>query len=150
MGRSLDLTAAVAALRQVREAPGSTPAFRVTASRVGKQEYRSHDVTGADFGLFRWNACALPFGDATVDRIVANLPFCIRVGSHKKNPRLYRWFLDEAARVVKPGGRVVFLSLARRLVASLLLRYPRFTCVGRHPVNLGGLVPSAYVVDVSD
>ncbi len=135
------------------EAGETVPGLRLLAGdidpvAVGKA-HTNRAAVGADFGLFRWNACALPFRDATVDRIVANLPFGVRIGSHKKNPRLYRWFLDEAARVVTPGGRVVFLSLARRLVASLLPRYPQFTCVGRHPVNIGGLVPSAHVVDAS-
>lgn len=101
---------------------------------------------GVCFPLFRWDARRLPLADHSMDRMVANLPFGVRVGSHRKNRALYRDLLAEFERVLSPAGIVVLLTLERRLMASLLPCYPVFTTLAQHPVNIGGLVPSAYVL----
>lgn len=96
--------------------------------------------------LFRWDARKLPLRDQSVDRLVSNLPFGRRVGSHDVNVRLYPGFLRSLARVLKPGGRAVLLSLERRLLERLLARHKELNLIRRIPINLAELHPSVYVL----
>lgn len=49
----------------------------------------------------------LPLETSTVDAVIANLPFGIRVKHGASNRRLYRRFLTEAIRLLRPGGQIV-------------------------------------------
>src|SRR5258707_9310527 len=54
--------------------------------------------------LENWDAGALPLGDASVDKIVTNLPWGLRYGSHRGNRKPYPLWFSECARVLKSGG----------------------------------------------
>jgi len=51
--------------------------------------------------LENWDAGALPLGDASVDKLVTNLPWGLRYGSHGENRKLYPLWFREFARVSK-------------------------------------------------
>ncbi|HLH77631.1 MAG TPA: methyltransferase domain-containing protein [Candidatus Binataceae bacterium] len=57
-----------------------------------------------------WDATALPLRDASVTRVIVNLPWGRRIGSHSDNRRLYPRLMGEFRRVLVPGGRLVMLS----------------------------------------
>jgi len=59
--------------------------------------------------LARWNATALPLPAEFVDRIVSNPPFGKQLSSPAEIGPLYRAMVREADRVLKPGGRAVYL-----------------------------------------
>ena len=67
------------------------------------------------------DATDLPLSGKSVDAIVADLPFGQLVGSHSDNVTLYPKLLKEAARLAKPGGRVVFISHEVKLMETLLV-----------------------------
>jgi hypothetical protein len=67
----------------------------------------------------RWDATSLPLEDASVDKIVSNLPWGIKHGSHGDNRRLYPRLITEFRRVLKPGGTMVLLSAEARLMSEL-------------------------------
>ncbi len=96
--------------------------------------------------LFRWDARRLPLREQSVDRVVCNLPFGRRVGSHDVNVRLYPGLLRSLARVLKPGAQAVLLSLERRLLERLLTRHKELQLLRRIPINLAELHPSVYVL----
>jgi len=75
-------------------------------------------------GLLHWDASRLPLGDACVDRVAANLPWGGRHGSARTNPSLYTAVLAETARVLRPGGRAVFLTSEGRLLRDALMKQP--------------------------
>lgn len=56
----------------------------------------------------------------SIDFVLGNLPFGRRSGSHGCNRKLYGPFLRETARVLRPGGRALLLTLERRLMEELL------------------------------
>lgn len=73
-------------------------------------------------GLHRWDATRLPLPDASVTRVVCNLPFGVRIGRGADLPALYRAFLAEVRRVLPAGGRAVLLASDIRLLERLLGR----------------------------
>lgn len=94
--------------------------------------------------LLRWDARRLPLPDDCLDVILCDLPFGRRVGSHRANKHLYPHLLPELARVLKPGGRAVLLTVERRIIERSVNRDPRWRWRASHPINLGGLEPVIY------
>jgi tRNA G10 N-methylase Trm11 len=69
--------------------------------------------------LESWDAASLPLADASVNKIVTNLPWGIRYGSHGENRKLYPEWFREFARVLKSGGTMVLLTSEWRLMRDL-------------------------------
>jgi tRNA G10 N-methylase Trm11 len=66
-----------------------------------------------------WDAGALPLADASVTKIVSNLPWGIKHGSHAANRRLYADWIAELNRVLTPKGKMVLLTSEWRLMRDL-------------------------------
>lgn len=75
-------------------------------------------------GILRWDATCLPLPEACVDRVAANLPWGGQHGSPQTNPALYAGALAEIDRVLKPGGRAVFLTSEFALLRDALKKQP--------------------------
>ncbi len=73
--------------------------------------------------LVRWDATRLPLAAASVDRIVCNPPFGKQLSSLDKVPGLYAAFAAECDRVLRPGGRAVFLVAEREALRQPLFLY---------------------------
>ncbi len=67
-----------------------------------------------------WDARSLPLDAASVTRIVTNLPFGKRVGSHETNAALYSALAEEFARVLAADGLLVTLTSEDRLWNMIL------------------------------
>jgi len=74
---------------------------------------------GASITLERRDATALPLDDGTVDTVAADLPYAMLLGSGTANAELYPALVDEAARVLKPAGRLLVVTTQNRLMASV-------------------------------
>jgi tRNA (guanine6-N2)-methyltransferase len=72
--------------------------------------------------LHRWEAPALPLPDSSVGKIITNLPWGARHGSHEENRRVYPRVFQEFHRLVAPGGRIVILTGETRLMSDLIAR----------------------------
>lgn len=70
--------------------------------------------------LARWDATALPLETASVDRIVSNPPFGKQLSSLDQIGPLYEAAAREWDRVLRPGGRAVFLVAERETLAAAL------------------------------
>jgi 23S rRNA G2445 N2-methylase RlmL len=66
--------------------------------------------------LMDWDVTRLPLADGSVDALTVDLPFGQLVGSHATNAELYPRLLAEAARVARPGARLVAISQQVRLL----------------------------------
>jgi len=104
-------------------------------------------AAGVRASLVQADATRLALAAASVDKIVSNLPWGRRIGSHRTDRWLYPRFLSEANRVLRPGGTMVLLSLERRLMLSLLERMPGLHLVSRTMVTITGMRPSIYVLE---
>jgi tRNA (guanine6-N2)-methyltransferase len=73
-------------------------------------------------GLAQGDALRLPLGNAAATHLVTNLPWGTKYGSHGENRRLYPRLVQEFARVVRPGGRLVMLTAERMLMREVANR----------------------------
>ena len=91
--------------------------------------------------LFLWDARFLPLNQWSVDKIVCNLPFGER-GNDVEVRDLYRRFLKECERVLKPTGRMVLLTTQQSMLEYLLnQRESAFKIRQKFRINLRGLKP---------
>ena len=96
--------------------------------------------------LWRGDARTIPLRDATVDRVLSNLPFGKRVGSHIGNRGLYPAVMREIARVLPRQGRAVLLTEDKRLFTQTVQRTRGIRIIKQITFSTGGAHPSAYVV----
>jgi tRNA (guanine6-N2)-methyltransferase len=73
-------------------------------------------------GLAQGDALRLPLGNGAATHLVTNLPWGTKYGSHGENRRLYPRLVEEFARVVRPGGRLVMLTAERMLMREVASR----------------------------
>jgi 23S rRNA G2445 N2-methylase RlmL len=73
-------------------------------------------------GLAQADALRLPLGNAAATHLITNLPWGTKYGSHGENRRLYPRLVEEFARVVRPGGRLVMLTAERMLMREVANR----------------------------
>ncbi|MBH5335921.1 methyltransferase domain-containing protein [Streptomyces pactum] len=102
---------------------------------------------GKPYLLAQARAEALPLPAQSVDRVISNMPFGKRVGSHQVNSLLYPRFLGELARVLRPKGRAVLLTEDKRLFQQAVQETRRIRVIKEVQVTSGGLHPTAYVVE---
>lgn len=115
----------------------------------GEIQPRWLDAARSNLGaghLARADARRLPVASGTVDRVLANLPFGKRVGSHRINEDLYPAALREIARVLPGNGRAVLLTEDKRLFRETVQRTPLLRVIKEVVLARGGIHPSAYVV----
>ncbi len=96
--------------------------------------------------VLRADAGQLPVATASVDRVLANLPFGKRVGSHGDNVALYPRVLRELSRVLTSQGRVVLLTEDKNLFRQTTQRTPKLHIVRELVLESGGAHPSAFVL----
>jgi SAM-dependent methyltransferase len=96
--------------------------------------------------LIRSSAAALPLRPATIDRVIANLPFGKLVGSHRTNRTLYPAVLRELDRVLKPTGRAVLLTEDKRLLRTAVEQQRALKLVRERLLRYNGATPTAYVL----
>lgn len=101
---------------------------------------------GLDGSLLNVDAQRLPFPNGSIDRIIANMPFGKRVGTHKHNIQMYPAALREISRVMTPRGRAVLLTEDKRLFRETVQRTPLLRVIKEILLERGGAHPSAYVV----
>jgi tRNA (guanine6-N2)-methyltransferase len=90
-----------------------------------------------------WDASAIPLADASVSMICADLPFGQLVGSHRENQEFYPRVFAEAARVARPGARMVLLTHEVRLLDRTAERFAhQWQPLEVLRVRSGGMTPA--------
>jgi tRNA (guanine6-N2)-methyltransferase len=84
--------------------------------------------------------------DRSIDRVVANLPFGKRVGSHQDNVRLYPAALAEIARVLTDDGRAVLLTEDKRLLRDAVAHTKGLKLAKERVLRFNGATPTAFVI----
>jgi 23S rRNA G2445 N2-methylase RlmL len=97
--------------------------------------------------LRQWDARSLPIDAGSVSAAAVNLPFGRQIGSPDENRALYPAFLREAARVLRPGARLIALTGDRRTFEDALRRVGKLERRAAYPVLLLGQPASVYVLE---
>ncbi|HEX3930307.1 MAG TPA: methyltransferase domain-containing protein [Nocardioides sp.] len=100
----------------------------------------------APLRLVRADATRLPLSSGCADRVIGNLPFGKRVGSHGANQELYPRFCRELDRVLTGDGRAVLLTEDKRLLVDSIQRTRGLRVIKEATFETGGAHPTAYVV----
>jgi tRNA (guanine6-N2)-methyltransferase len=93
-----------------------------------------------------WDAHSLPLDDASVTRILTNLPFGKQIGSHETNVDLYAALIEEFGRVLAPEGLMVTLTSEDRLW-DMVLRDHGWKTVKKVVLVVLGLPASIFVTE---
>jgi 23S rRNA G2445 N2-methylase RlmL len=91
--------------------------LREEAVTMARRNARTADVTAT---WRAWDARSLPLDDASVTRVITNLPFGKQLGSHEENATLYAVLADEFKRVLSADGLLVALTSEDRLWEATL------------------------------
>lgn len=89
------------------------------------------------------------FPEGYFTKIISNLPFGIHSGSRQANVRLYRFLADKSINWLKPGGRAVFITQAKKLLRDSFAHNPKWKLVEEVKLEIGGLTPSIFIYEKS-
>jgi 23S rRNA G2445 N2-methylase RlmL len=81
---------------------------------------RNARFASVDINVSTWDARSLPLDQASVTRIITNMPFGKQISSHEQNKSLYAATLHEFGRVLSSDGILVSLTSEDRLWDTLL------------------------------
>jgi tRNA (guanine6-N2)-methyltransferase len=115
------------------------------ATRLAAENVRSLAVQQS-VSVLAADATDLPFDDASVDRVVSDLPFGKRIGSNELNKTLYPAILREIERVLTADGRCVLLSDDKRVFAESVAHARGLKVSGERVIRYNGVTPTAYIV----
>ncbi|GAB5491413.1 MAG: methyltransferase domain-containing protein [Phototrophicaceae bacterium] len=94
------------------------------------------------------DAIQLPLADASIDKLVADLPFGYLSGSHDENEWLYPAILSESARVAQRGATFVIITHEVRLIESILDSTIEWRLMAEPlKITLSGLHPRIYLLE---
>jgi 23S rRNA G2445 N2-methylase RlmL len=97
--------------------------------------------------LRQWDARELPLDAGSVSAAAVNLPFGRQIGSPEANRALYPAFLREAARVLRPGARLVALTGDRQTFVESLRRTSKLARRETFAVAVLGQPATVYVLE---
>jgi 23S rRNA G2445 N2-methylase RlmL len=113
------------------------------AVAMAKRNARAADVVAT---WRAWDARVLPLEDASVTRILTNLPFGKQIGTHEANIALYAALIKEFGRVLTPDGLMVTLTSEDRLW-DMVLRDAQWRIVKKVVCVILGQPASIFVAD---
>lgn len=97
--------------------------------------------------LMQADAAHLPVSSESIDRIVSNIPFGKRVGSHAENQKMYPAFLSEVTRALRVDGRCVLLTEDKNLFRQSVEATRGLRILREVKLASGGAHPSAFVLE---
>lgn len=97
-------------------------------------------------GLINANAACLPLPDNSVNKLCADFPFGNLVGSVETNQQLYPAFLQEAARVSRPGAIFVLIVQQHSLIENALRQMSFWRKEQPIKVSLSGFTARIYIL----
>ena len=97
--------------------------------------------------IIRWDVSMIPLRDNSVDVVICDMPFGRRSGSYMENSSLYPKFMNEMARIITPQGRLILLTLQKKLLGRVIASIPCLRIVEVAPCYMGGLQLSLYRIE---
>lgn len=131
-------------------AHSTAPAAALTGSDIDDRALALAMINFSRFGvdgqLRLGDAVLIPEPDSSVDRVICNLPFGKRVGSHDGNKIIYPAALNEIRRILTADGRVVLLTDDKRLLRTAIARTAGLKIVRERLLRFSGVTPTVFVL----
>jgi tRNA (guanine6-N2)-methyltransferase len=97
-------------------------------------------AAGVTVPIFHWDATSLPLANASIDRVITNLPWGRQVPVDIALPVLHQRLFTQMRRVLAPAGRLMVLTHAPDLLDPLDL-----SCVEQIEISLFGQRPTILI-----
>ena len=92
-----------------------------------------------------FHADALRFDGKEYDEVICNMPFGIRVSSHKKNVELYNAYINLLPSIIKKGGHAFLYTHEKTLIEDIF-RKKNIKVISKTTFDAGGLYPALYII----
>ena len=117
-----------------------------TAIEKCKTNFELTDITEEKYIIFRSGIKDIKLNKQNVDRIITNLPFGIRVGSHEENVKIYKDLEDKADRLLRTKGQLIILTQEKKLIRDTF-RKDKWNVESVARINEGGLLPEIFRIE---
>ncbi len=115
------------------------------AVEMSKQNFKFADIDVSRYLLFQSGICDVKLNKRNVDVIISNLPFGIRVGSHRENVCSYKCLESIAKRILRKKGRLLLLTQEKRLLRDVFKKED-WNVRSVFQVDSGGLLPEVFLL----
>ncbi|MDJ0752049.1 MAG: methyltransferase domain-containing protein [Ardenticatenaceae bacterium] len=102
-------------------------------------------AAAVDGQLVQLDGANLPFAASTFEVVTADLPWGQLVGDDRQLNRLYEAFVDEAVRVLTPGGRMAVVTHEVRRYEKALHRSLNLTQIESLSIKMGRVTPRIFI-----
>lgn len=108
--------------------------------------FQNAEIDEGKVKLFKSDIKDVVLNKKNIDKIISNLPFGIRVGSHEENVSAYIHLENLAQRLLRTKGKLILLTQEKKLLREVFKKENwRVKSVLR--VNEGGLFPEVFVIE---
>lgn len=126
-----------------RDGQGLAIDFNADSIALAHTNIRTFGLDGRVFAE-EGDATYLDLADASVDRVVSDVPFGKKIGSNRQNDALYPGLVAELARVLTEDGRAVIITDDKRRFADVVARDRSLKIVKQTPLRYNGVTPTAF------
>lgn len=112
---------------------------------ISKKNFENTGLAKEKYFVLQKGVRDLRFKKDSVEKIITNLPFGIRAGTHDMNDITYKNFYNKANELLKVNGKIIALTQEKELFRKYF-NNGRFKVVEEIAVNQGGLRPNIFVV----
>jgi len=115
------------------------------AISTSELNFQAGGIEKSRYKLFRSDIENIKLAKRNVDKIVSNLPFGIRTGTHVENINLYSALEKIAQKLLRKQGMLVLLTQEKQLLRDVFKK-DVWGIESVATVNEGGLLPEVFVV----
>ena len=109
---------------------------------------KNQQLAGTSVTFQQGDARKLPFDTQSIDRIITNLPWGRQIQTDESLKVLYRAVFDEFERLLKAGGKMVFLTDQHEMIEEVIQNSDRFFLEQKIMISLFGSHPAIYRISI--
>ncbi len=110
-----------------------------------KKNFYSANIEGNRYKIFGCDIKKNKLSKQNIDKIISNLPFGIRVGSHEENTESYKALEVLAKKILRTKGKVVLLTQEKVLIREVFKKED-WNVKSVIRVDEGGLLPEVFEI----
>lgn len=110
-----------------------------------RKNFYSANIDGSKYKLFGCDIKKNKLSKQNIDKIISNLPFGIRVGSHEDNQESYQALEVLAKKILRTKGKIVLLTQEKVLIREVFKKKD-WNVKSVMRVNEGGLLPEVFEI----